>query len=249
MPISDPVGTRRVLPDALAFPSSGRDNRGSGVVSYQSQVIQTVQVITNITFNKYASEHTATGALIWEAERRAKHHASTFGQTFHWDIASTIVLGFPQSGRIAFAHEVLRAQGARYDNGGLWRHQPPKGDVGVWLYGCHIRLNFVALQKVRACALQFWKNGSLYRTVDEVDVDITGDGADMRDCRLSGVLPIPMNHGDVFDVRLLTIQDAAPGFDIFMHPSSVQGHVWGALQRCDQNAIQPADNGQGYIWI
>lgn len=62
---------------------------------------------------------------------------------------------------------------------------------------------------------------------------------------------------DTFKVRKFILevadgnytQTVAPGFAVFMYPSSVQGHVWGALQRCDQNAIQPADNGQGYIWI
>lgn len=250
MPISDPVERRSVLPGGLAFREGG-DGSGSGgaIVSYQQQVTQVTQIVNNITTVEQQSNNLGLLRAVLDAEKRAKHYTSVHGKTWLWDIATTTGLDFPLTNAIPFSNPVIQSPGNQYANSIGFRHRTWKGANGTWLVGAFIQINFVALQMVKSAMLQVWRNNAIYKVIDACDVDITGDGASMRDCVLRGTVPIVLDVGDWVDFRLETTQGAAPGGATFLHPQSVQGYCWGALQRCGQDEKFPADDGKGFVWV
>lgn len=249
MPTSTPVERRSVLPNALAFEGNDSSNNGGSSVSYQQQVKTSVTVVNNITVLEQKADNQALLRADTNAERRAKQFTNSHGETWLWDIGSPITLDFPVSGAIPFSHRVIQSAGNIYNSTISFRHRTFKGSQGTWLVGAFMQLNFPAGQGVQTCNLEVWRNGAIYKVIDACDVDITGDGANMRDCILRGTVPIILECGDYVDFHLRTSQTAGAGSTVFAYPTSVQGYVWGALQRHCQERTDSPISGLNYLFI
>lgn len=249
MPTSTPVERRSVLPNALAFENTNNGSGGGASVSYQQRVTTTVNVINNITQIEQKADNQALLRADTNAERRAKQFTNSHGETWLWDIGSPITLDFPISGAIPFSHRVIQSPGNSYTNANGFRHKTFKGSQGTWLVGAYMQINFPLGQGVLTCNLEVWKNGNIYKVIDACDVDMTGDGAAMRDCLLRGTVPIILDCGDFVDFHLRTTQTAGSGSTVFAYPTSVQGYAWGALQRHCQSTNDSPISGLNYIFV
>jgi hypothetical protein len=248
MPINDPIRGKKVAPKSLAF-EGGRTARALGATSYQTEITNQQTVINNYYADPREAKRLdeAQNALIWQAERRAKHQVGQFGDVTLWDISATQSLDLGTWSRIPFNNEVLRVQGARISDTG-WYHKIVKGDQGVYWYYAHIAINMPALASVSEAKLGIWRNGTLYYVVDQIDTGYAGE-TPIRDVILRGGVHLNLNRGDYVDFRLWTTIPGVPGSQSFMYPTSIGGYVTGHRVKCNQEPIGSTSEMDQYGFV
>lgn len=249
MPINDPIRGKKVAPKSLAF-EGGRSVRSSqGASSYQNEVNNYVTNINNyfIEPREVFRQNESQSRQIWDAERRAKHYVSDFGDVSLWDISVTSTLDLGTWSCIPFNSEILRVQGARNSATG-WYHKIVKGDHGVWWYYAHLVINAPALASVSHAKLGIFRNGTLFYVVDQLDTGYAGE-TPIRDIVLRGGVHLNLNRGDYVDFRLWTTIPGAPGPQSFTFPQSIGGYVTGHRVKCNQTAIGATSTLDGYTFV
>lgn len=259
MPICDPIRERKVAPQSLAFDPNAQRG-GSSTVTYQQGLAESVTnlILQSATQQQLRDAQGEVMVNVADAERRAKHFVGDYMTVLHWDILVDQTLWLNAWHPIPFSHEVIRAMGARCDTRRLylgagdpgylhWYHRLIKGQEGVWWCYGKISIAFTVGMAVTSAKLGVFVNNILYAVVDEMDADMSGDGALILDCVLSGGIHVPLNTDDVWDIRLYTAGPAS-GSSLFLAPSSLTGYVCGHRERCDTTVIDTPATGFGYIF-
>lgn len=243
MPINDPIRGKKIAPASLAF-EGGRATRGVGSTTYQSVIrpdanVVVVQQPTDLR-ETIARDQSAQRA-VWEAERRAKHWVGDYQASTQWDIKLNLNITHSPAtyDPIGFDNEVVRCVGSRFSGtataaNARWYFQPTKGNQGVWWFYSALHLVVPLEAQIENSFLAFFKNGTIYRTIDYMTAQQSGhDNNHIRDARLSGGCHVPLAVGDEFDVRVLLQTSGAVVDTIYIAPSSVYGYVCGNRTECE----------------
>lgn len=252
MPINDPFRGKKIAPASLAF-EGGRATRGVGSTTYQSTIrpdanVIVVQQPTDI--RETIARDQALQRNVMEAERRAKHYVADYQAVTQWDTLLDLNITHSKFDYdpIGFDHEVLRCVGARLTGtatsaNARWIFKPPKGYQGVWWFYSAIHLIVPLEAQVNAAFLAFFKNGTIWRTLDFMTPEQSGhDNNHIRDARLSGGCHVPLDVDDEFDVRIWMRTDAEVDATYGV-PSSAYAFVSGHRTACDYTKTNDPEPG------
>jgi len=256
MPFSDPIRDRRIQPQSLAF-NDGNTARGNASVTYQSTVRETAvaQEQTDAATRRYvAGLIESAQANVMDAEDRAKQYVGEYSSSFEWDFSTDVTVTTNVYDPLGFNHEVIRCPGA-YMVGTTsaadaeFEFHVGKGYQGVWCFYAHVEIVLTAGMTVLDARLGVSKNGTLWRVIDALDDEMSNDNAlFVIDTVLGGMCQIPCAVGDVIRFPIYLRTGGASGDQLVGWPSSVVGHCGGFRLRCDDEIIDAAYDGTGFVF-
>jgi len=261
MPISEAYKDRSIVPDALAFPQGGgRSEGGGGVISYQEEVTQNVE-ITNVTVvadtNYTEKRLNAVASSIADAERRAKAWTAEYERVGRWDIKNDVVVTTNTNDPIQCNQEVIRIMGAEFTGtvttaGAKWRYICPTDAEGLYLVSAFVMYTLTAGMASTRVRLATFIDGVQWSVLDNIDRGYAGE-APIIDAKLQGTDLVPLKAGQELTIQHFiqagTTADQTLGF-----PTSVYGRVWLARTRCEMEddgngkKVNSPISGNGYIW-
>lgn len=242
MPINDPIRRRKISPASLAF-DNGTARRSAQTVSYQQTVVQEATMV-DLSGLATTRDVVRGGEIVNDniihAEQRSKNYVGQYMQVVEWDIAHDLTITTNSNDPIGFAQPVINCIGAKFSGtisaaSAQWSHQVVKGYQGIWWYFVMLQLSLPAAVQGLFANIKFVKNGTVYRIVDAIDAEMSGDRQTIfiEDMVLRGGCHIPMNVGDVITVALYLNNGGPPGDLLLTFPSSVYGYVTGHREQCD----------------
>lgn len=261
MPISEAYKDRSIVPDALAFPQGGGRNGGvAGVVSYQEEVTQNVE-ITNVTVvadtNYTEKRLNSVAEAIAEAERRAKDWTGEYERVGRWDIKSDVVVTTNTSDPIQCDQEVIRIMGAEFDGtvttaGAKWRYICPPDAEGIYIVSAFIIYTLTNSMDSNRVRLATFVDGVQWSILDAIDNGYAGE-TPILDAKLQGTDLVPLKAGQELTIRHF-IAATVTGDSTLTYPQSVYGRVWLARTRCEMDEegngkrVAPPISGNSYLW-
>jgi len=261
MPISEAYKDRSVVPDALAFPQGGgRSEGGGGVISYQDEVNQYVEV-TNVTVvadTNYTEQRlNSVAEAIAQSERRAKHWTGEYERVGRWDIKTDVVVTTNTSDPIQCDQEVIRIMGAEFDGtvttaGAKWRYICPPDAEGIYVVSAFILYTLTNTMNSNRVRLAAFVDGVQWSILDSIDLHYAGENP-IIDARLQGTDLVPLKAGQELTIRHF-IAASVTGDTTLTAPASVYGRVWIARTRCEMETegngktTNTPITGNAYLW-
>lgn len=233
MPINSKALERSVTPAQLAFPTGNRGGGGSGTTTYQQDVTNVVQSITNyVTTDVAQRKLDAIPALIMAAELRAKAYVDDWHNAFQWTMDATVE---PQS--ILFnawyplEFPLCMQRGSVAANSVYWEFQATRETTGTYYIGAEIELKHAPAAAVASTEAAVFVDGAWYCNLGWTDVKDTESNAlnpSHSHVRYGGAL-VPAIRGKRISIWV-RITSGQVGDDYYT--GSIGGHVHGFRVAC-----------------
>jgi hypothetical protein len=229
-----------------------RNTGGTTINSSRTVTQQVVEDAIDRTIGARQERHSEQRLMkqVVLAERRAKHYAAGFNRAFRWQINLNKTVTTATWDPIAFDHEVLRTPGAQSHgdvtlSSGTWELRGLKRNTGRWFLDAEIMIKALAGMAITTAWLGFFRNGVLWSSMQAIDVGYAGENP-ILDIVLKTSDIIPLEHGDVIDVRIFLDAGGGAGDQLILAPSSIQGRVIGFRTECDTTRIGATTSGTGF---
>ena len=175
---------------------------------------------------------------ITDAETRAKVYADEWHNVALWQMdasGSPYTVYFNQWSPLSFPLEIIRGQHcvnrgplwAPYDG---WAFRPPMEKQGVYLLSSYLTIQHSNAAAVTSTKLGVTRGGVFLAELDQMDDDVSGDGAyTQRDVWLGNSIPVNMDGTD--ELQLCVYVTSANAYDTYYNSGSVSIGGWVSVTR------------------